>query len=152
MCCPNAAGTITSSTVLEVSITDRSVALPTAVPDVLPFCEHFMARHILCFRITDKFVLSLSAWPPRDTLNDVAQLRGLALAQSNLKGRRAILARVCENTVQGACTHTLSQVNRIGVFFGGEGRWVGFIFMSAIFSPNTLLWFITDSVPLLSRL
>lgn len=86
MSCPNAAGTITSSPLLDVSITDRSAALPTAVPDVLLFCEHFMARHILCFHITDKFVLSLSHWPVLDSLNDVVRLQELTPAQSNLAG------------------------------------------------------------------
>lgn len=85
MSCPNAAGAITSSPLLDVSITDRSAALPTAVPDVLLFLEHFMARHILCFHITDKFVLSLSHWPLLDSLNDVVQLQELTPLQSNLK-------------------------------------------------------------------
>lgn len=98
MSCPNAAGAITSSALLDVSITDRSAALPTAVPDVLLFCEHFMARHILCFHITDKFVLSLSHWPLLDSVNDVVQLRELALLQSNLEARGGLLARMCTNT------------------------------------------------------
>lgn len=89
MSCPDAAGTITSSPVLDVSITDRSAALPTAVPDVPQHCEYFMARHILCFHITNKFVLSLSHWPLPDSLNDVVQLQELTLSQSNLDGRRA---------------------------------------------------------------
>lgn len=84
MSCPNAAGTITSSPPLDVSITDRSAAFPAAVPDVPLRCEYFMARHILCFHITNKFVLSLSHWHLQDSLNDVVQLRELALSQSNL--------------------------------------------------------------------
>ncbi|KAF0035336.1 hypothetical protein F2P81_013094 [Scophthalmus maximus] len=83
-------GTITSSPLLDVSITDRSVALPTAVPDVPLFCEHFMARHILCFHITDKFVMSLSPRPLLDSLNDVAQLQELTLVQRNLGGKRKL--------------------------------------------------------------
>lgn len=84
MSCPNAAGTITSSPLLDVSITDRSATLPTAVPDVPLFCEHFMARNILCFHITDKFVLSLSHWPLPDSLNDVVQLQELTPLLSSL--------------------------------------------------------------------
>ena len=103
MSCPNAAGTITSSPLLDVSITDRSAALPAAVPDVLLLCEHFMARHILCFHITDKFVLSLSHWPLPDSLNDVVQLQELTLLQSNLGCFRQ---DVHKNTAHRCDTHT----------------------------------------------
>lgn len=84
MTCPNVAGTITSSSLLGVSITDRSATLPIAVPDVPLFCEHFKARHILCFHITDKFVLSLSPWPLPDSLNDVVHLEELAILLNSL--------------------------------------------------------------------
>lgn len=63
---------------------------PPAVPDVLLLCEHFMARHILCFHITDKFVLSLSHWPLSDNLNDVVQLEELALLQVTSEGEGAL--------------------------------------------------------------
>lgn len=86
MSCPNAAGTITGSPLLDVSITDRSAALPAAAPDVPPLREHFTARHVLCFHITDKFVLSLSHWPLADSVNDVVQLQELTLLQSDLAG------------------------------------------------------------------
>lgn len=102
MSCPNAAGTITSSPLPDVSITDRSAALPAAVPDVLLLCEHFMARHILCFHITDKFVLSLSHWPLPDSLNDVVQLQELTLSQSNL----ARFRQDVHKTPATAVTHT----------------------------------------------
>lgn len=84
MSCPPAAGTITGGPALKVSITDRSATLPTAVPDVPLFCVHFMARHILCFHITHKFVLSLSHWQTRDSLNDVMQLQEPGPLPSNL--------------------------------------------------------------------
>lgn len=56
------------------------------VPAALLFtsCEHFMARHIFCFHITDEFVLSLNHWPLLDNLNDVVQLQELSPSQSNL--------------------------------------------------------------------
>lgn len=150
MSCPNAAGTITSSPLLDVSITDRSAALPAAVPDVLLFCEHFMARHILCFHITDKFVLSLSHWPLLDSLNDVVQLEELALSQSNLTGWRSILFGMYTNTghlcdthtqphVQKTCKHlsnaSLSnhwltyQVKRTGFLWGRWGCWLDQIYI-----------------------
>lgn len=84
MSCPTAAGTITAGPTLDVSITDRSATLPAAVPDVPLFCVHFMARHILCFHITRKFVLSLSHWQSLDSLNDVMQLQELGPSPSNL--------------------------------------------------------------------
>lgn len=162
MSCPNAAGTITSSPLLDVSITDRSAALPAAVPDVLLFCEHFMARHILCFHITDKFVLSLSHWPLLDSLNDVVQLEELALSQSNLTGWRSILFGMYTNTGHLCDTHTHSHmckkhantlatrawattdslIRSRGQAFceaGGGVGWIKFIFMSVISSPNTFL-------------
>lgn len=110
MSCPNAAGTITSRPLLDVSITDRSAALPTAVSDVLLFCEHFMARHILCFHITDKFVLSLSRWPLLDSLNDVVQLEEPARSQSNRGGWKSILAWMYTNTGHLRDTHIHSRM------------------------------------------
>lgn len=83
-----------------------TAALPTAVSDVLLFCEHFMARHILCFHITDKFVLSLSHWPLLDSLNDVVQLRELTLLQrATAEGAGAVSARMCTDIVRPCDTH-----------------------------------------------
>ena len=144
MSCLNAAGTITSGPLLDVSITDRSAALPTAVPGVLLLCEHFMARNILCFHITDKFVLSLSHWPLSDSLNDVVRPEELTLLRSNLWGWGSILVRMCTKTghfcdthiatCAKACKHTHThthlssqwltyQVKRTGFLWGGWGGW-----------------------------
>lgn len=168
MSCPNAAGTITSSPLPDVSITDRSAALPAAVPDVLLLCEHFMARHILCFHITDKFVLSLSHWPLPDSLNDVVQLRELTLSQSNLGRFRQDVHKtpataathtqphMCINVHKHSYTHTHTWATWAGATtdslirsrgqafceeggWGEEGWWIKFIFMRVISSPNTLL-------------
>ena len=151
MSCPNAAGTITRSPALDVSITDRSAALPTAVPDVLLFCEHFMARHILCFHITDKFVLSLSPRPLLDSLNDVVRLQELALVQRNLGGWGGPFHPGCAQTLSTYVTHTQTPEQREpGLplthlsgqedrLFVGGGVGIKFIFMKVISSPNTLL-------------
>lgn len=116
MSCPDAAGTITGGPPLDVSITDRSATLPAAVPDGPPlFCEHFMARHILCFHITGKFVLSLSRRPPRDSLNDVVQLRVLAPSPSGRYAR-------CEQTLSAAATHTWTRRHTRATRATGDSR------------------------------
>lgn len=162
MSCPDAAGTITGGPPLDVSITDRSATLPAAVPDGPPlFCEHFMARHILCFHITGKFVLSLSRRPPGDSLNDVVQLRVLAPSASGRYAR-------CEQTLPAAATHTWTRRHtwttratgdsRVGS--GGEalcwekGRWGGLnSSLSELHPPqNTMLWLITDTARALPTL
>lgn len=56
-----------------------------------------MARHILCFHITRKFVLSLSHWQSPDSLNDVMQLQELGALPSNLC-RLGLHARTCTRT------------------------------------------------------
>lgn len=84
---PNAAGTITSGVLLDRSITDTASVLPTAVPDGLLLRERFMPSHILCFCITDKFVLSLSRWPLLDNLTDVLQPPELGVLHHCLGGQ-----------------------------------------------------------------
>lgn len=142
MSCPDAAGTITGGPPLDVSITDRSATLPAAVPDgPALFCEHFMARHILCFHITGKFVLSLSRRPPRDSLNDVVQLRVLAPSPSGRYAR-------CEQTLSAAATHTHEHADTPGQREQpvthesgqeerlGKVRWTKFIFIRVTPPPK----------------
>lgn len=109
-----------------------------------------MARHILCFRITRKFVLSLSRRQTRDSLNDVMQLQELGPSPSNLcrlslrthaHTHRSTWshAHTSVGNVSLSNTDSLCWVKKTGLFFWSCGGSIKFIFMGVYVLPKHIV-------------
>ena len=107
------------------SLTGGAYYLPLSLMCRCCTKSSFMLRHILCFHITDKFVLSLSHCPLLDNLTDVLQWWEFSLLHRRLGGHRA-----SENTLanQGrrregqAAIHTHTHTHTLVAAPGGTER------------------------------